>query len=273
MWKKVDRLQLEQLVDRIGKESCELMQYRLKNKKDNSRKLLYFLRIGITNGLHSFAAPRLLYKKGLFVELPTQSNCPRLQLETDEIRLLIKSVGKKEVGNLDPPCYDDQENKGQEEQAGARANDKDPQEQSKPLNNLESEMIENIVRTISGEDKQKITQRLHRSIRNCISTYITNASLLLYSNLDSANTGTDPQQEDDDMIVDMINNADTPPQPGSVVANCNIEQEDTLKNLLSKHFTGRNRAFTIERHNGKDTDVVACPSSKDPTSFVWGGRS
>jgi hypothetical protein len=121
--KKVDRLQLEQLVGRIGKESCELMQYRLKNKEDNIRKLLYFLRIGITNGLHSFAAPRLLFKKGLFVELPTGSNCPRLQLETDEIRLLIKSLGKKEVGNLDPPCYDDQENKGEEEQAGARAND------------------------------------------------------------------------------------------------------------------------------------------------------
>ena len=129
-------------------------------------------------------------------------------------------------------------------------------------------MIENIVRTISGEDKPKITQPLHRSIRNCISTYITNASLLLYSKLDSANTGTDPQQEDDDMIVDMINNADTPPQPGSAVANCNIQQEDTLKNLLSKHFTRRNRAFTIERHNGKDTVVVARPSSKDPNSFV-----
>jgi hypothetical protein len=70
------------------------------------------------------------------------------------------------------------------------------------------------------------------------------------------------------MIVDMINNADTPPQPGSAVANCNIEQDDTLKNLLSKHFTRRNRAFTIERHNGKDTVVVARPSSKDPNSFV-----
>jgi hypothetical protein len=71
------------------------------------------------------------------------------------------------------------------------------------------------------------------------------------------------------MIVDMINNSNTHPQPGSAVANCNIEQEDTLKNLLSKHFTRWNRAFTIERHNGKDTVVVACPSSKDPNSFVW----
>ena len=86
------------------------------------------------------------------------------------------------MGNLDPTRYDDQENKGQEEQAGARANGKDPQEQSKPLSDLESEMIKNIVRTISGEDKPKITQPLHRSIRNCISTYITNASLLLTQN-------------------------------------------------------------------------------------------
>jgi hypothetical protein len=68
--KKVDRFQLEQLVDRIGKESCELMQYRLKNKEDNITKLLYFLRIGITKGLHSFAAPRLLFKKGLFLSFP-----------------------------------------------------------------------------------------------------------------------------------------------------------------------------------------------------------
>jgi hypothetical protein len=59
------------------------------------------------------------------------------------------------------------------------------------------------------------------------------------------------------MIVDMINNAGPPPQPGSAVANCNIEQEDTLKNLLLKHFTRR------------DTVVVARPSSKDPNSFVW----
>ena len=71
--KKVDRLQLEQLVDRIGKESCELMQYRLKNRKDNSRKLLYFLRIGITKGLHSFAAPRLLFKKGLLLSFPHEA--------------------------------------------------------------------------------------------------------------------------------------------------------------------------------------------------------
>jgi hypothetical protein len=42
-----------------------------------------------------------------------------------------------------------------------------------------------------------------------------------------------------------------------------------LKNLLSKNFTRWNRAFTIEHHNGKDTVVVACPSSEDPNSFVW----
>jgi hypothetical protein len=78
------------------------------------------------------------------------------------------------------------------------------------LSDLESEMIENIVPTISGEDKPKITQHLHRSIRKCILMYITDASLLLYSKLDSANTSTKPQQEDDDMIVNMINNANTP---------------------------------------------------------------
>jgi hypothetical protein len=41
------------------------------------------------------------------------------------------------------------------------------------------------------------------------------------------------------------------------------------KLLLSKHITRRNRAFTIERQNGKDTVVVARPSWKDPNSFVW----
>jgi hypothetical protein len=45
--KIVDRFQLEKLVDRIGKEYCELMNYPLKNKVDNSRKLLYLLQIGL----------------------------------------------------------------------------------------------------------------------------------------------------------------------------------------------------------------------------------
>jgi hypothetical protein len=41
------------------------MNYQLKNKVDNSRKFLYFLRIGLAGGLHAVAAPRLLFKKGL----------------------------------------------------------------------------------------------------------------------------------------------------------------------------------------------------------------
>jgi hypothetical protein len=102
--KTVDRFQLERLVNRIGKESCELMHYRLKNKVDNSRKLLYFLRIGLADGLHAVAAPRLLFKKGLFVQLPTQSNCPRLQSESDGIKFLLKSFGERvDEKNRDPP--------------------------------------------------------------------------------------------------------------------------------------------------------------------------
>jgi hypothetical protein len=67
---------------------------------------------------------------------------------------------------------------------------------TKPLSNLESEMIQNIVRTISGENKPTITQRLHRSIRKCIQTYIADASLLLcFSKWDSAITDTTPQRE------------------------------------------------------------------------------
>ena len=102
--KKVDRFQLERLVDRIGKESCELMHYRLKNKVDNSRKLLYFLRIGLADGLHAVAAPRLLFKKGLFVQLLTQSKCPRLQSEYDRIKCLLKSFRERvDKKNPDPP--------------------------------------------------------------------------------------------------------------------------------------------------------------------------
>jgi hypothetical protein len=162
-------------------------------------------------------------------------------------------------------------------------------------------MIQNIVRTISGENKPTITQRLHRSIRKCIQRYITDASLLLcFSKWGSAITDTTPQPENADKIADAnavkIADADadkiadanadanadaedadvedvdadadaTPEQLDSAVGNCNIEE--TLKKLLSKHITRRNRAFTIERHNGKDTVVVARPSSKDPNSFVW----
>jgi hypothetical protein len=50
------------------------------------------------------AAPRLLFKKELFVQLPTQSNCPWLQSESNGIKLLIKWLGKREEEeNLDPP--------------------------------------------------------------------------------------------------------------------------------------------------------------------------
>jgi hypothetical protein len=67
--------------------------------------------------------------------------------------------------------------------------------------------------------------------------------------------------------ADVDVDADTTPERSdSAVGNCNIEE--TLKKLLSKHITRRKRAFTIERHNGKDTVVVARPSSKDPNSFV-----
>jgi hypothetical protein len=71
----------------------------------------------------------------------------------------------------------------------------------------------------------------------------------------------DADAEDVDADADA-----TSEQSKSAVGNCNIEE--TLKKLLSKHITRRNRAFTIERHNGKDTVVVARPSSKDPNSFV-----
>jgi hypothetical protein len=148
---------------------------------------------------------------------------------------------------------------------------------------------------LPGENKPTITQHLHRSIRKCIQTYIADASLLLcFSKWDSAITDTTPQQEDADAVkiadadADKIADANadaqdadadadaedvdadantTPEQSDSAVGNCNIEE--TLKKLVSKHITRRNRAFTIERHNGKDTVVVAPPSSKDPSSFVW----
>jgi hypothetical protein len=131
-------------------------------------------------------------------------------------------------------------------------------------------MIQNIVRTISGENKPTITQRLHRSIRKCIQRYITDASLLLcFLKWDSAITDTTPQRENADKIADAnavkIADADadkiadanadanadaedvedvedvdadadtTPEQLDSAVGNCNIEE--TLKKLLSKHIT------------------------------------
>jgi hypothetical protein len=186
--KTADRFQLEKLFDRIGKESCELMNFQLKNKVDNSRKILYFLQIGLADGLHAVAAPTLLFKKGLFVQLPTQSNCPWLQSESDGIKLLIKSIGER------VPCNEETK---RQEQTGARGKDSNPHEQTKSLSDLESsEMIQNIVRTISGENKPKLSQRLHRSIRKCMQTYIADASLLLcFSKWDSAITDTTPQQE------------------------------------------------------------------------------
>jgi hypothetical protein len=259
--KKVDRSQLDQLADRIGKKSCEVIQSRL--TIGDGRKVLYFLRIGNSNRLHSFAAPRLLFKKDVLVEFPKRSNYPWLQLVTDEIRLLIKSL-RKEEENPDPPLHDE-EIKGRKEQTGARGEDKDGQEQTKSLSDFESEMIKNIVTTISGEDKPTITQRQFRSIRKYISRYM----VLFLSNLDSAITTTAPQQENDEMIADMITtDADTPPQPDSAVDNCNIEEKETLKYLFAKNITRRNRTFIIERHNGKDTVIVARPFSKDSESFV-----
>jgi hypothetical protein len=92
--------------------------------------------------------------------------------------------------------------------------------------------------------------------------------LPIISKFDPAITDNPPQEENDDMISDMIADAEIPAQPNSAVDNCNIEQEETMKNLLSKFITRDNRAFTIERHNGKDRVVVARPSSKDSNSFV-----
>jgi hypothetical protein len=186
--KKVDRSQLDRLVDRIGKNSCELIQYRL--SIGDGRKVLYFLRIGNSNSLHSFAAPRLLFKKGVLVHFPKRSNYLRLQLVTDEIGLLIKSLRKEEEENPDPPLHDE-EIKGRTEQTRARGEDKDPQEQTKSLRDFESEMIDNIVTTISREEKPTITQRQSRSIRKYISRYM----VLFLSNLDSAITATPPQRK------------------------------------------------------------------------------
>ena len=92
--------------------------------------------------------------------------------------------------------------------------------------------------------------------------------LLIISKLDPAITGTPPQDENDDMIYDNVADGETQVQPNRAVHNCNIEQEETTKNLLSKFITRKNRAFTIERHNGKDTVVVARPSSKDSNGFL-----
>jgi hypothetical protein len=119
--------------------------------------------------------------------------------------LLIKPIGERvDKKNSDPPC--DEETKRQD-QTGARKKDSDPHKQTKSLSDLESEMIQNIVRTISGENKPTITQRLHRTIRKCIQTYITDASLLLcFSKWDSAITDTTPQQEKADKIA--VTNAD-----------------------------------------------------------------
>jgi hypothetical protein len=146
---------------------------------DNSRKLLCFLRIGLADGLHAVAAPRLLFKKGLFVQLPTQSNCPRLQSESDGIKFLLKSFGER-VDKKDPDPPYEEETK-QREQTSAKGKKTDPHGQSKSLSDLESEMIQNIVRTILEENKPSITQRLHRTIRKCIQTYIADASLLRHA--------------------------------------------------------------------------------------------
>jgi hypothetical protein len=84
----------------------------------------------------------------------------------------MKLLGKgKEANNLEPLHEEDT-------QTGARGKDSDPQEQTKSLIDLESEMIQNIVQTISGGDKPIITERLHCSIRKCVQTYIADALLL-----------------------------------------------------------------------------------------------
>jgi hypothetical protein len=71
------------------------------------------------------------FQEIVLVQLPTQSNCPRLQLESDGIQLLIKSIGERvDEKNLDPPCHEETK---RQEQTGARGKDLDPHESNQAL--------------------------------------------------------------------------------------------------------------------------------------------
>jgi hypothetical protein len=94
--KEVANKGLEQLVNKVGKEYCELIRYRVRTT-DNKQRQLSFLRIGMVGGADAISIPKHLFKKGELVKFPTRSHSPRLQsTETDHLELLRKLCTKAE---------------------------------------------------------------------------------------------------------------------------------------------------------------------------------
>ena len=170
--KEVAKKGLELLVNKVGKDYCELIRYRV-TRKDSKQRQLSFLRIGMVQGADAITMPKHLFKKGELVKFPSRSHSPRLtSTETDLLELLKKScTNKAEVDSLRRPCKK-VESGPQKEQ---------PAEKSKSMSELESEMLESIASVFAGGEATpvKLTQRMERSIRRCIQNYITDAVKLV----------------------------------------------------------------------------------------------
>ncbi len=73
---------------------------------------------------------------------------------------------------------------------------------------------------------------------------------------------TPPQEENGDMISDMIADGETQVQPNSAVDNCNIEQEETMKNLLSNSLQEIIEHSPLNVTMGKIRSLLLVPPQK-----------
>jgi hypothetical protein len=97
-------------------------------------------------------------------------------------------------------------------------------------------MNENIIATVFSQDEspRKVTQRMQCSIRRCIENYINEAAQLVFSNL----------EPDADVCAGMETDADKNANMDAVNEVDKDDIAETLKKLLSKHITRRNRTVT-----------------------------
>ena len=88
---------LEQLVNKDGKEHCELTRHQTRTK-DNKQRQLSFLRIDVAQGADAMSIPKhLLLKKRETVKFPSRRHVPQLQFtETNQLESLRKWRGKAE---------------------------------------------------------------------------------------------------------------------------------------------------------------------------------
>lgn len=240
--KEVDRKGLERLVNNVGKEYCEMIQYRI-TTKNKEKKQLYFLRIGLVHGENAFPVPKDMFKKGELVQLPTRSHSPRLQSnETDQITLLVKSRQKtEEEQNKDPH---QKQKKGQQGAIGSET--KSMSKAKSSMSELESEMIQNIATVFAaGEvNPPKFTQRMQRTIRRCIQNYITDAVQLVLSNL--APPETIDTVKKNNTLTAKENNART---TNADENNARIVEENNSR------LVEENNTRTVEENNARTVDA------------------